>query len=119
MISVPERASHHQLNSEQPSTPSRGHALPAWAPWAYPAPVLAVADARALPLVDACIDLTVTSPPYALDIGYVGGDVRAEAWPVFMADWLAETLRVTKPHGRLALNVPLDTTRGGKRPTYV
>lgn len=36
-----------------------------------------------------------------------------------MAAWLAEALRVTKPQGRLALNVPLDTTRGGKRPTYV
>jgi site-specific DNA-methyltransferase (adenine-specific) len=84
----------------------------------HPAPVLAVADARALPLPDACVDLLVTSPPYALDIEYVGGDVRADRWPDFMASWLAEALRVAKPHGRLAVNVPLDTTRGGKRPTY-
>jgi site-specific DNA-methyltransferase (adenine-specific) len=78
-----------------------------------------VADARALPLPAACVDLTVTSPPYALDIGYIGGDVQAETWPDFMAAWLAEALRVTRPHGRLALNVPLDTSKGGKRPTYV
>jgi site-specific DNA-methyltransferase (adenine-specific) len=84
-----------------------------------PAPLLLVANAQALPLADTCIDLTVTSPPYALDIDYVGGDIRADRWPDFMATWLAEALRVTKPHGRLALNVPLDTTRGGKRPTYV
>ena len=78
-----------------------------------------MADARALPLPDARVDLIVTSPPYALDIEYVGGDVRADRWPDFMARWLVEARRVTKPHGRLALNVPLDTSRGGKRPTYV
>jgi tRNA G10 N-methylase Trm11 len=93
--------------------------LSTWRRRPRPDPVLAVADARALPLPDARVDLVITSPPYALDIGYVGGDVRADRWPEFMAGWLAEALRVTKPHGRLALNVPLDTTRGGKRPTYV
>jgi len=98
---------------------SRGRSLPIRERPRLRAPLLAVADARALPLADACVDLTVTSPPYALDIEYIGGDIRAEAWPDFMADWLTESLRVTKPHGRLALNVPLDTSRGGKRPTYV
>ncbi len=114
-----ERDFHHQSGTERPNIPSRGRALPARTRPRLLAPLFAVADARALPLPDACVDLTVTSPPYALDIEYIGGDVRAEAWPDFMADWLAETLRVTKPHGRLALNVPLDTSRGGKRPTYV
>ena len=32
--------------------------------------------------------------------------------------WLREANRVTVPSGRLALNVPLDTTAGGYRPTY-
>lgn len=77
-----------------------------------------IADARSMPLDDESVDLIVTSPPYGLDIGYAGGDVPAAAWPSFMRDWLAEALRVTKPSGRLALNVPLDTTIGGCRPTY-
>lgn len=81
-------------------------------------PRLAVADARGMPLPDACVDLTVTSPPYALEVGYGQGDVAPADWPAFMAAWLSEALRVTRPHGRLALNVPLDTARGGYRPTY-
>lgn len=107
-----ERASYRPPGPSRPSVqpPDYSHLSGA---------LLTVADARALPLLDACIDLIVTSPPYALDIRYVGGDVRADRWPDFMASWLAEALRVTKPQGRLALNVPLDTTRGGKRPTYV
>lgn len=90
-------------------------------PPAPPAPsdtLLAVADARQLPLQANVIDLIVTSPPYALDIAYEGGDVGANAWVGFMADWLAEALRVTKPCGRLALNVPLDTSKPAERPTY-
>ena len=77
-----------------------------------------VADARGLPLEDGSVDLVVTSPPYALDVGYPQGDVAADAWPAFMRDWLREAYRVTREGGRLALNVPLDTTKGGFRPTY-
>src|SRR3954447_18934474 len=109
-----ERNPDHPPDPEQSRTRSyprsSEHVLPTWRR-RLRSPLFAVADARALPLADASIDLTVTSPPYALDIGYAGGDIRADHWPVFMADWLAEALRVTKPHGRLALNVPLDTTR--------
>lgn len=79
---------------------------------------IGVADARSLPLEDDTIDLIVTSPPYGLEMGYEDGDVPAEEWPNFMRHWLGEALRVTKPSGRLALNIPLDTTRGGCRPTY-
>src|SRR5215216_5106693 len=104
---MPERNPYHHPGPEQPITLPRGRALPGRVRPQLPAPILAVAGARALPLTDAGVDLTVTSPPYALDIGYIGGDIRADHWPVFMADWLAEALRVTKPHGRLALNVPL------------
>lgn len=77
-----------------------------------------VADARNLPLNDEVVDLVLTSPPYGLDIAYEGGDVAAADWPNFMRHWLGEALRATKPHGRLALNIPLDTTIGGCRPTY-
>jgi len=89
--------------------------------------VLFRADATALPLADASVDLIVTSPPYGAGIEYdAGGDVLADEWPAFMMAWLAEAIRVTKPSGRLALNVPLDMTTGGptvgharlSRPTY-
>lgn len=78
-----------------------------------------VADALHLPLSNDTVDLIVTSPPYAAAIAYAdGGDIPAADWQDFMRDWLAEALRVTKPRGRLALNVPLDMSRPCERPTY-
>lgn len=78
-----------------------------------------VADARSMPLDDGSVHLIVTSPPYGVDRPYAGqGDVAAGDWPGFMHDWLLEAYRVAADHGRLALNVPLDTSRGGFRPTY-
>lgn len=78
-----------------------------------------VGDARSLPLADGSVHLIVTSPPYGVGKAYAGdGDVSAGDWPSFMHDWLLEAFRVAAPHGRLALNVPLDTSAGGFRPTY-
>jgi site-specific DNA-methyltransferase (adenine-specific) len=78
-----------------------------------------VADARSLPLADGSVNLIVTSPPYGVGKAYAGdGDVSAGDWPSFMHDWLLEALRVAAQDCRLALNVPLDTSRGGFRPTY-
>ena len=54
----------------------------------------------------------------ALDIEYHGGDVEAGAWADFMREWMRDAYRVTKPSGRLAVNVPLDTSRPYPRPTY-
>lgn len=79
---------------------------------------LSVADATALPLRDHTVDLICTSPPYGLDKPYPGSSDPAQGWERFMRDWLAEAYRVTKPGGRLALNVPLNTTKPVKRPTY-
>lgn len=78
------------------------------------------ADARSMPLDGDSVHLIVTSPPYGVGIdGYdAGEDILAGDWPEFLMSFLAEALRVTAPNGRLALNVPLDTTRGGFRPTY-
>lgn len=76
------------------------------------------ADARKLPLTDGSVHLTVTSPPYALDKAYQDGDVPVEDWRAFMYAWYVEAYRVTTHHGRLAVNVPLDTTLGGFRATY-
>lgn len=75
-------------------------------------------DACALPLQTESVDLIVTSPPYGLDVGYETHDDNADDWPDFMRSWLQEAYRVSRVGGRLALNVPLDTTRGGFRPVY-
>ncbi len=82
------------------------------------APILEVADARALPLRSESVGLIATSPPYALDVGYPQGDVAPDAWPAFMRACLAEALRVAEPSGRLCLNVPFDVARPEPRPTY-
>jgi len=78
-----------------------------------------VADARSMPLADNSVQLIITSPPYGVGRPYAGGgDVAAGDWPAFMHDWLVEAYRVTAPNGRLALNVPLDVSKGGFRPSY-
>jgi site-specific DNA-methyltransferase (adenine-specific) len=94
---------------------------PAPPPLLVPASVrIERADARKLPLDDGAVHLIVTSPPYGVGIDEYkdGGDILASDWPGFMLDWLTEAHRVTVENGRLALNVPLDTTVGGFRPTY-
>jgi site-specific DNA-methyltransferase (adenine-specific) len=77
-----------------------------------------VGDALALDLDAESVDLIITSPPYALDKQYTGGDVAVPSWRAFLLSALNEAFRVLKPSGRIALNVPLDTTLGGFRPTY-
>ena len=77
---------------------------------------LFLAPPDCLPFAVPIVDLTVVSPPYGADIAYAGGgDVPVGEWPAFMRRWLAAVLRITKPSGRLALNVPLDMTRGAPR----
>ena len=77
-----------------------------------------VADAADLPWPDGQVDLSVTSPPYALDKPYAGGDVADyPGWLGVLRPWLAELHRVTNPSwGRLCLNVPLDRDLGGWEP---
>jgi site-specific DNA-methyltransferase (adenine-specific) len=88
--------------------------------------LLVQADACALPFGEIS-DLAVTSPPYGAAVDYdAGGDVDPAKWDAFTATWLAGLYRVTKPSGRLALNVPMDMTIGAprvgrallSRPTY-
>lgn len=81
--------------------------------------VLLLADARQIPIADPIVDLTVTSPPYGLDVAYAdGGDVPPDEWPAFTEAWMRDARRVTKPSGRMVLNVPLDAFKGGYRPVY-
>jgi site-specific DNA-methyltransferase (adenine-specific) len=79
---------------------------------------LEVADALSLPLEAASVDLIITSPPYGLEKPYLGSADLAGGWREFMADWLCEARRVAKFGGRLALNVPLDTSSPHPRATY-
>lgn len=78
-----------------------------------------VGDARSLNLESETVDLVVTSPPYALSKAYTGGDVASDDWQDFMLEWLREAHRVARVGGRIAVNVPLDTSpEYGSRPTY-
>lgn len=79
---------------------------------------LEVADATDLPLQDNSVSLIVTSPPYGLDKSYRGVSDPGDGWYEFTLDWLLEAYRVAQPGGRLAVNVPLDTSEPYPRPTY-
>jgi site-specific DNA-methyltransferase (adenine-specific) len=62
--------------------------------------------------------LAVTSPPYCLglsDRGYVDY-LDYDAYLDAARGWASELYRVLQPNGRLALNVPVDTTRAGPHP---
>lgn len=89
-----------------------------------PAPVISgnvrleVADAVKLPLGDESVFCVITSPPYGLGVDYEFPDVPASEWPQFMLRWLSEAYRVAQAGGRLALNVPLNTSDPRPRPTY-
>lgn len=80
---------------------------------------LLVANAVDLPITAGTVHLVVTSPPYALEKAYAGGgDATPASWFDLIRATCVEALRVAAPGGRFALNVPLDTTLGGFRPTY-
>ena len=63
------------------------------------------------------IDLTVTSPPYNVDIAYGGysDDRPYGEYLSFTEKWLVKCLLLTRPKGRLCLNVPLDKNKGGQQ----
>jgi len=84
-----------------------------------PAPlrcVVQVGDATQMDLPDSCVGLICTSPPYDLEQPYEGA-MNADAWRVMLEDFANEAYRVLVPSGRIALNVPIDATKGGYRPT--
>jgi adenine-specific DNA-methyltransferase len=52
----------------------------------------------------ACVDLTVTSPPYNIGKEYER-PLPLDEYIAWTTTWLAEVHRVTKPHGALCLNL--------------
>ncbi len=63
------------------------------------------------------IDLTVTSPPYNLDMGYNSNDdnLNYAQYLKFTQKWLHNLYQWTNDTGRLCLNIPLDTNKGGQK----
>lgn len=80
---------------------------------------LQVADAtEPWPMGEQRADLIFTSPPYGLDKSYHGIEDSAEGWEAFTHDWLTQAYAAAADTGRLALNVPLDTSEPTYRPTW-
>lgn len=63
------------------------------------------------------IDLVVTSPPYNLGVQYgaLSDSLSYDHYLEFTASWLHSCWEYLKADGRLCINVPLDTNRGGQR----
>ncbi len=63
------------------------------------------------------IDLTVTSPPYNVDMPYGSNDDALDynEYLEFTRQWLSNVFNWTNDTGRLCLNVPLDKNKGGQQ----
>jgi site-specific DNA-methyltransferase (adenine-specific) len=68
-------------------------------------------------IAESSIDLTVTSPPYGVDIKYENYDdsVPYNRYLDFTREWLKRCFSFAKDDGRLCLNVPLDKNKGGQQ----
>jgi site-specific DNA-methyltransferase (adenine-specific) len=71
-------------------------------------------------LADASIDLVVTSPPYNLDVAYKGyrDSLPYERYLDWVGLWAQELWRLAINGGRVCVNIPLDSNKGGKRAVY-
>ncbi len=79
------------------------------------------ADSTHLTLLhDGSIDLTITSPPYNLDVSYDGyvDALPYDRYLVWVGEWARALLRVSRSGGRLCVNIPLDSNKGGKHAVY-
>ena len=79
------------------------------------------ADSSHLSVLESdSVDLTVTSPPYNLDVSYNGyhDDIPYRTYLEWVTLWAEALFRVSKPGGRACINVPLDSNKGGKRAVY-
>ena len=68
-------------------------------------------------IAENSVDLTVTSPPYNLDMAYGRHNDGAsyENYLKWTRDWLEKVYRLTKEDGRFCLNVPLDKNKNGQQ----
>lgn len=78
------------------------------------------ADAISADIAAGSINLTITSPPYNVDKRY---KTYEDAKPysdylLWSAQWMAKVLEWTAEDGRLCLNIPLDTNKGGRNSVY-
>ncbi len=66
---------------------------------------------------DESIDLIVTSPPYDIDVKYQNYDdnLPYDQYLDFTRKWLSKVRSLTRPDGRLCLNIPLDKNKGGQQ----
>ncbi len=66
---------------------------------------------------ESSIDLTVTSPPYNVDIHYNShrDDIAYGEYLEFTSKWLERCYVLSKDDGRLCLNIPLDKNKGGQQ----
>jgi site-specific DNA-methyltransferase (adenine-specific) len=71
-------------------------------------------------IAKSSIDLSVTSPPYGVDVKYgkYRDDIPYSQYLAFTRRWLKKCLTLTKPDGRLCLNIPLDKNKGGQQSVY-
>ena len=65
------------------------------------------------------VDLIVTSPPYGLGKAYGActDDWSFDAYVSLFREWMVRCYEWLKPDGRACVNIPLDTTVGGRRGT--
>ncbi|MEM4707102.1 MAG: site-specific DNA-methyltransferase [Candidatus Anstonellales archaeon] len=78
-------------------------------------------DFLTTPLVQPeSIDLTVTSPPYNVDIHYNSfrDDIPYSKYLEFSEKWMKKLYDLTKTEGRFCLNIPLDKSKGGQQSVY-
>lgn len=63
------------------------------------------------------VDLTITSPPYSVDIKYgeYNDSIPYAEYLEFTEKWLARCYEFSKKDGRLCLNIPLDKNKGGQQ----
>ena len=70
-------------------------------------------------LPDNSVDAVITSPPYNVGIEYDSWNDKQKFsdYLIFVDKWLQEVYRVSKPTGRIALNIPFEVNlheRGGR-----
>ena len=66
---------------------------------------------------DEHIDLIVTSPPYNVSKDYVNANdnLNYDEYLKFSEKWLKKCYDLSKPDGRLCMNIPIDTGKGTQR----